>query len=283
MGVAFPSGAWVDLRSGNPDEDDPANAGRWGNGRIVRAQVITALLLGARDIERGYFPAVRLRGARVTGQLDLMGAVVSHALVLEGCRFDEPPRFVEATTKTVRIVDSHLPAFNGARMRTEGILNFHRSVIDGILRLDRAQVDGEISLRGAQVGDGTGEAIAATGLTVSSTVLVSCFSSPSARSGTCRAPGPAGPSSSAASCSPVGSALIFFVTSSSVAVITAPLPPSRQSQRDRAGNTARRSTGLIRPALSARHHCPAAASNGQERPPCAPKRSRRWMLRPQAL
>jgi len=164
--AAFPSGGWVDLRSGDPEEDDPANAGCWGKGRIVRAQVVTALLLGARDLERGFFPAVRLRGARLTGRLDLMGVVVSHALVLEGCRFDEPPRFVEATTKTVRIVDSHLPGFNGARMRTEGILNFYRSVIDGILRLDRAQVAGEISLRGAQVGDGTGEAVAATGLTV---------------------------------------------------------------------------------------------------------------------
>lgn len=50
-------------------------------------------------------------------------------------------------------------------MRTEGILNFHLSVIEGILRLDRAQVT-EISLRGAQVGDGDGRAIAGDGLTV---------------------------------------------------------------------------------------------------------------------
>jgi hypothetical protein len=50
-------------------------------------------------------------------------------------------------------------------MRTKGILNFHRSAIDGLL-LDRAHVDGEISLRGTRVENGTGEAIAATGLTV---------------------------------------------------------------------------------------------------------------------
>jgi SRSO17 transposase len=40
---------------------------------------------------------------------------------------------------------------------------------------------------------------------------------------------------------------IFFVTSSSVAVITAPLPPSRQAQRDRAGNTVR--STVPRPAV----------------------------------
>jgi hypothetical protein len=51
-------------------------------------------------------------------------------------------------------------------MRTEGILNFYRSVVDGTLRLDCAQVSGEISLRGARVADSAGEAIAASGLTV---------------------------------------------------------------------------------------------------------------------
>ena len=45
--AAFPGGVRVDLRSGDPEEDDPANAGCWGKGRTVRAQVVTALLLGA--------------------------------------------------------------------------------------------------------------------------------------------------------------------------------------------------------------------------------------------
>lgn len=51
-------------------------------------------------------------------------------------------------------------------MRTEGILNFHLSVIEGTLRLERARVSGEISLRGSYIGDGTGAAFAGNGLTV---------------------------------------------------------------------------------------------------------------------
>jgi hypothetical protein len=115
--AAFPTGAWADLRSGDPGEDDPANAGCWGKGRTVRAEVVTALLLGARDPERGHFPAVRLRGARITGRIDLMGAVITHALVLEHCRFDEPLRFVEATTKTVRITGSRASTGPGCEPR----------------------------------------------------------------------------------------------------------------------------------------------------------------------
>jgi hypothetical protein len=163
---AFPGGAWADLRSGDPQADDPRSAGSWGAERTVRGEIVTALLLGACEREPGRFPAVRLRGARVAGRIDLMGAVITCALVLEHCWFEEPLRFVETTTKTVRITSSRLPAFNGARMRTEGIINFHQSVIQGTLRLDRARIDGEISLRGAQLGDGIAEAIAGAGLTV---------------------------------------------------------------------------------------------------------------------
>jgi hypothetical protein len=165
--AAFPRGAWVDLRSGDPVEDDPAQSGRWGPDRVVRAEVISSLLLGACDMEPGYFPAVRLRGARVVGRVDVMGASVDCALVCEYCSFTGPLRFVEASARTVRIVGSHLSSFNGARMRVEGILNLYESVVEEGLRLDRAKVVGEVSLRGARLGpNADGVALAADGLVV---------------------------------------------------------------------------------------------------------------------
>lgn len=166
MWSAFLGGTWVDLRSGDPDQDKLANSGGWGPERIVRAEVISALLLGARPAEPGRFPGLRLRGAKITGRLDLMGATIGHALVCEHCVFDAPLRFVEATTRTVRIVKSRLVSFNGARMRTEGILNFSGSVIESGVRLDRATI-AEVTFRGASVGpDSDGTAIAANGITI---------------------------------------------------------------------------------------------------------------------
>jgi cytoskeletal protein CcmA (bactofilin family) len=164
---AFPGGEWVDLRAGNPAEDDVACGGDWGERRIIRAGVITGLLLGAAAPEPGQFPAVRLRGARVSGRLDVMGAAVAYALVCEGCYFDEVPRFVEATTKTVRIVNSWLPGVNAARMRLEGILILRRTAVGGMLILDRAKITGELCLREAVIGDDSGStAVAADGLAV---------------------------------------------------------------------------------------------------------------------
>jgi hypothetical protein len=165
--TALPRGAWVDLRTGDPGEDDLAKADTWGEARVIRAEVIAALLLGAADVEPGYRPALRLRGARITGRLDLMGATVEHPLVCERCRFDEPLRFVESVTKTVRIVASALPAFNAARMRTEGIVNFADSEVDEGVRLDRAKIVGEVSFWGASLGPNRdGVALAADGMTV---------------------------------------------------------------------------------------------------------------------
>lgn len=165
--TAFPRGAWVDMRTGNASSDDLATASSWGQNRIVRAEVIRSLLLGGGDSEPGHAPAVRLRGARVVGRLDLMGATTPYPLVCEHCVFDEELRFVEASTKTVRIVQSRLPALNGTRMRLDGILNMWRSEVAGVVRLDQARVTGQFCLREAVIDPARGaEAVAALGLAV---------------------------------------------------------------------------------------------------------------------
>jgi hypothetical protein len=163
---AFPAGSWVDLRTGDPAEDDVGRADQWGPDRTIRAEVIAALLLGAAATQPGRFPAVRLRGARIAGRLDMIGATLTCALVCEHCWLDTAPRFVEATTKTVRFVDSRIAGFNGTRMRVEGILNLYRTKVATLIRLDGATVAGEVCLREAAIGNAHGEAVAARGLTV---------------------------------------------------------------------------------------------------------------------
>jgi hypothetical protein len=96
-----------------------------------------------------------------------MGATVTFGLVCEDSWFDTAPRFVEATTKTVRLVNCSLPGFNGTRMRTEGILNLHQSTVRGALLLDRATVAGEVCLRQAVIEGHGDESVTARGLVVS--------------------------------------------------------------------------------------------------------------------
>jgi hypothetical protein len=165
--AAFPRGEWVDLREGDPLADDLGNVQRWGQQREIRAEMIRALLLGACAAEPGHVPAVRLRGARILGRLDLMGAAVASALVCEYCYFENEIRLVEASSRTVRIVDSRFPGLNGTRLRVDGILNLWGCAVDGVLRLDQANVTGQVCVRGTTIAHGSGGvAFSADGLTV---------------------------------------------------------------------------------------------------------------------
>ncbi|WP_372346348.1 hypothetical protein [Streptomyces sp. KL116D] len=57
----FPEGQAVDLRAGEPEQDQVIDGGRWGPERTVRAGVVAALLLGANAGQR-----VRWRQATTT-------------------------------------------------------------------------------------------------------------------------------------------------------------------------------------------------------------------------
>jgi hypothetical protein len=160
---AFPRGEWIDFRRGNLSSDAQCR----GKQREVRAEVIRALLLGACPGEPGYTQAVRLRGARVVGRLDLTGAAIGSALVCEFCWFEDAIVLVEAASKSLRIEDSRFPGLDGTRLRADGILSLRRCDVAGMVRLNQADVTGQVSLHRTTITPGTGQvAASAEGLTV---------------------------------------------------------------------------------------------------------------------
>lgn len=154
---AFPDGTVVDLR----DAPEPK----------VRAEVIAALLRGVLPIEPGKAPAVRLRGAHITGLLNLNCASVAVPLWLETCILNEPPDFAESSVRSISFLDCQLPGFRGKLMRVDGQLSFNQSVIKGRLALTRATVTGELELRGTHLINPGDWALFAGGLTVESAVF----------------------------------------------------------------------------------------------------------------
>ena len=86
---AYPAGTFVDLRSGDPAVDDPANAADWPRSRTVRAEVLAALLLDGVEPEPGRIAALRVSGARIVGPLVLAHGRVRSAWLLEDCHFDD--------------------------------------------------------------------------------------------------------------------------------------------------------------------------------------------------
>ncbi|GAB1822578.1 hypothetical protein [Herbidospora sp. RD11066] len=120
--------------------------------RIVRAEVIRWLLLGARPVAPGEVAAIRLIGARIVGDLDLAGAEVTATLHLIECHVSGVIDLVEAQTRALRFRDCDIRRLRAGRARVDGVLDVGGSVIREGIRLDNANVSGQLRMSGCTLG-----------------------------------------------------------------------------------------------------------------------------------
>ncbi|MFE6170951.1 membrane-associated oxidoreductase [Streptomyces sp. NPDC056464] len=138
---AFATGTTVDLR---PEGEDDAPE------RAVRAAVLRALLLNGPR-EPGEVAALKVLGARITGELDLRYATVDSVVRLGYCRFDAAPRLAGAQLNYLSLRDSVLPGLAAARSRVDGSVRLTRCRIGGPVRLGGAQISGALFLDEAEI------------------------------------------------------------------------------------------------------------------------------------
>ncbi|TDD39066.1 hypothetical protein E1287_04485 [Actinomadura sp. KC06] len=93
-----------------------------------------------------------MRGARITGRLDLDGTEFDTLLDCDDCVFEDTVSLAEANLRTLRITGSRLPAFKAARLRATGLVSLEGSSIDGRLRLDHARLESEVRLADVTTG-----------------------------------------------------------------------------------------------------------------------------------
>lgn len=150
----------------NDELHDPAAGSLWTGEQTIRAEVLVGLLTARLQSATGPARYVMLRGARVTGSLDLMGVALSCPLWLWDCYIEQPVNLNDATAPTVRFPGCHLPLLAADGLRTDGdlVLSDHFTAKDEILLL-RAQIGGDLRLDGARI---TG--LRADGLTVGKSI-----------------------------------------------------------------------------------------------------------------
>jgi hypothetical protein len=165
--AATGTGRLVDLRAGVAELDDPANGASWDAARTVRAEVLAELMVGARTPPGGRLWAVRLRGARITGQLDLEAATLACPLLLWDCHLEQPINLREARAPAVRLTGCHLPGLVAAQLETRGNLELNGGfTATGEVNLMGAHIGGRLSLLGATLTNPDGRALFADGFTV---------------------------------------------------------------------------------------------------------------------
>ncbi|AWW36743.1 membrane-associated oxidoreductase [Streptomyces sp. AS58] len=145
---AFARGATVDFR--DPPGEDTARGAEWGPERTVRAAVLRDLLLDPPR-QDGEVASLRLKGARVTGALDLQYASCEHAVQLSDCFFERVPLLYGARLRQLDLRGSVLPGLDSATLRVEGVLRLTGCRFAGPVRLGGAEVAGALFLDRARI------------------------------------------------------------------------------------------------------------------------------------
>ena len=168
---AVTTGTVADVRSGEAKADDPAGGAAWDADRTVRAELLAELLTAEHGARGGPLRAVKLRGARIVGELDLEAAELRRPLLLADCHIDEPINLSEATAPAIRLPGCLVPALTADRLQTAGNLELNRGFAAyGEVRLAGAHIGGLLSLDGARLINPGGRALAASNLSARSIV-----------------------------------------------------------------------------------------------------------------
>jgi hypothetical protein len=173
-------GEWLDLTADGEVVDEAAMRS-WGDSRTCRATVI-------RDILRGRLAAdpdphgLRLRGARITGRLDLEYLSTEVNFELDDCLLEEGIIARDAHLATVglsRCLHEHPaePPLDAERL-TCSMLALRGARITGhadagAVDLRGAHIGGQLECPGASLRNDSGPALAADGLQVGQTVFLS--------------------------------------------------------------------------------------------------------------
>jgi hypothetical protein len=131
--------------------------------RTIRAEVIRRLCTG-EDRWPVHDKGVILRGAWISGHLDLEWAEVSRPLILLNCYLEEKPVFSRATMKGLCLSGCQTPGLEAEQLECRGNVAFDEDfVATKQVSLAGATIRGQVSLSGTFKGE-DGPAIIAPGL-----------------------------------------------------------------------------------------------------------------------
>lgn len=110
---------------------------------------------------------IRLRGARIIGELNLEASALRCPLALLNCSFSNVLHLEEATALSVRLSGSHLPAVPARLFRVSDDLECNKDFrVSGGIDLSSAHIGGGLNCREGQFSHPEGAALIADGLTV---------------------------------------------------------------------------------------------------------------------
>jgi hypothetical protein len=151
---AFRSGRPIDLRQDR-------KAARNGRPAARRAAVPAEMIVAILSTDPGPGRArLELRGARITGLLDLSHARVEPAITLRDCVFDQVIVLTEARLGALALDGSEFPGIEAPNLEVNSDLGLSRVRSSRTINLTGAHFHRDVRLRGAHLGHGDDQDVA---------------------------------------------------------------------------------------------------------------------------
>jgi hypothetical protein len=113
---AVEAGQLVDLRVAGLEHNEPAQATTSTATPTIRARLVMELLTRPISADGASPRGVKLRGAHITGLLDLSLMTLTCPLLLQDCYLDEPINLREAQAPAIRLLGCHIPGLTKANV-----------------------------------------------------------------------------------------------------------------------------------------------------------------------
>lgn len=152
---AFRAGQQVDLR---PNGKAGRNGSLTTRGAVVRATVIAAILCAESGPSSN--SRLTLRGARITGSLDLSYARIEHSITFRDCVFEEPVVLAEARLGALTLDGSSFPGIDATNLDVDGDLGLSGVSSSRAVQLTGAHLHRDVRLYGAHLRHGEDQEIA---------------------------------------------------------------------------------------------------------------------------
>ena len=151
-----------------------ANVRADGQRGAIRAETLRALCTGTGAGSRWkVLDGIHLAGAEVTGDLDLSGAELTHAIHFRDCVFERPVNLQQAQTKNVvEWEGGKLPGIIADRFESESDLNIRGAEVAGTVSLHWASVGGDLRFTGSHLLQPGGQVINGSDLRVGGTLFL---------------------------------------------------------------------------------------------------------------
>ena len=170
--AAMPMGEFADLRLNNKQQDDPAQAERWGASRTIRASLLFWLATDPEAVQCLHPKGVQVAGAKITGRLDFEAATLPRRLMLIGCALPEGIVLRDAHVLALYFNDSHIGTIAADRLKTEGALLLRSCRIAGEVCLLGAEIGADLDCSGAKLSNPKNKALSADHLTTKGAVVL---------------------------------------------------------------------------------------------------------------